>query len=702
MGECAMQMTVGIGTTSSQTGTGPQNAGPVETTASPLVQVLSDGWRAIYPDIAETGISPANISVSRPGFNVNANPVLQVDTVGITTRVRLPYPDQETLTHDHVALSDFVYANDAIEGTANSSTRAYPKPIAMWLNHDREQARASVHVLRLAVAHAYARQGRPVAAVKFIASDGTAQVEQIVSEMAAIRYDASGLSVPHFAAEMDLSQLAQGVLLTIDAVIYPWVGEAFTISLDADAYPSPNLTTLRLLNDRTGGYGAAFAYVDVTLGDDGAGVVSADVSTAQAAPFATIAAAVAAVEVFNLGAYGRANDTGGASVRLVEGVHSLGIFKTQGGSVDVPLVIEAADPAKRDTTILTDGGASTFNSIPAMLKLRDVTLRKTGGSVVFLDSGANSASNLLVTENCLWDANSTNYYGAWVYRVGRFFQVNCGIGAGGDPKQGNFFSTEATMVTAVGCERCAGTITYQAAGCSGLPEFTMRAATGARPDMTGLFLGWNVFTNGSTSNPIISISTPIGPRGVALVGNVVESWGSTSNAAIRLNADSDTNPSQNVVIQHNTVAGERANLMYLDGAVDVSKTAYVKFNLFERLNIKGDVFASRGANIGNWSARFRVGWSHNAIMDGSNNAASYGPASWLGEIGSAGEATGSMYAFENDASHRGTGMGGGDYTPLAGSTMPVVPIGFAAYSVDLMGNPIVAGQSRVGAITTVA
>ncbi len=694
-----MQMTIGIGTQLGQTATGGSDAKPVALPKTNLIQILSDGWRGVLPEGHDLSAEPETFTVSRQGFDASASPVLHDDMVNITTRVRLPYPEEALITDNQVALSDFIYAGDIPDGVTNNSSRDYPKPIAMWLNHDREHAKIAVHTLRLAVAHAHARGGRPVAAVKFIATDGENTVEQVVSTMTATRFDASGLTIPHFAADLDLSELAQGALLTIDAAIYPWVGDAFTISVDADSYPSPNLTTLRLLNDHLGDYGTAFAYVDSFAGNDVTGLASATAPNAELAPFATIQAAVTAIRAFNVSAFGRANDAGGGIVRLVEGLHSFSAFKSQGSSVDVPLIIEAADPTKRENTILSDGGSSKFNGIPATLKLRNLTLRKTGGSVVFLDSGANSVSSLLVTDGCIWDANGTSNYSAWVYRVGRFFQINCAIGQGGDPRQGNFFSTEATMVTAVGCESCAGTITYQAAGCSDLPEFTLRAATGSRPDMTGLFLGWNVFSNGTTNNPIISIGAPIGPRGAAFVGNIVESWGTTSNAAIRLNADSDANAAQNVVVQHNTVVGERTNLMYLDGAVNVPKTAHVRFNLFDRLNIKGDVFASRGANTGNWPVRFKVGWSDNAVLNGSDNAANYGPASWLGEITSAGEVTGITAAFENDASHQGTNAGNGNYSPIPGSDIPVLPVGMAAYPVDLMGNQTVEGQSRVGAIT---
>ncbi len=697
-----MQMMIGVGIELGQNAKDNGVIVPPMGPVSLITHVAGDGWQATHaaPDEVDPALTPAPVTVARRGFDAAGTAQIVDDHVFPTARVRLPYPDQLTLTEDQVALSDFVYADDAIDGVTNASQRPYPKPIAMWLNHDRDRATSAMYTLRLAVAHAHARNGRPVAAVRFIVSDGTAQVTQLVSEMSTISYAASGLSVPHFSAEVDLSGLAQSALLTVDAVIYPWVGEAFTLSLDADAYPSPNLTTLRLLNDRTGAYGTGFAYVDVALGDNASGAVSADAGSAATTPFASVPAAVTALRGFNAANFGRVNDAGGGVVRLVEGVYTQAAFKAQGAAVDIPLVIEAADPAKRATTILTDGGSSTFNGIPPLLKLRNITLRKAGGSVVFLDSGANSAASMLIAENCIWDAGNTNYYGAWAYRVGRLIQINCAIGAGGDPGQGNFFSSEALMGTAIGCQRCAGTMTYQAAGCSDLPEYNLRGPLGARPAMDGVFLGWNVFTNGTTANPIVSISAPIGPRGIAFVGNVVESWGVTTNAAIRLNADSDKNPAQNVVIQHNTVVGERANLLYLDGPVNVEKSAYVRFNLFHRYNVKSDVFASQSGNVGNWAARFKVGWAHNASIEGANNASSFDAISWLGDTACPGEIAGVAPLWQDDRSHSGSDTGGGVYAPLPGSGLPVVPMGQGAYPSDLFGHGILGGQSRIGAIGT--
>jgi hypothetical protein len=665
-----------------------------------VTQIASDGWQATYPapPAFDPESTPETLRVTRQGFDQSASPAQSVEDLTLMARVRDPYPNQGTLSADQVALSDFVYAGDAIAGVSNTSTRAYPKPIAMWLNHDRERASGATHTLRLAVAHAHARAGQPVAAVTFILSDGLSTVEQTVSNMTATTYAASGLSVPHFAADMDLSALAQGALLVVDAVIYPWVGTPFTISVDADAYPSPNLSTLRLLNDRTGAYGTAYAYVDATLGDNGTGVVSQVAANAQGSPFASVTAAATALKTFNSTTFGRANDAGGGIIRLEAGTHVRSNFRSAGASVDIPLVIEAANPANRATTVFTDGGSSTSSGTPYQLKLKNITLQNQGGSVIFLDSGVGDMLGLLVTENCVFDRTAGSSWGAWVYRVGRFQMLNCGIGPNGDPMATHRFSAVAKTVQSIGCDQPLGTLLYGSVGSSNVNEFIWRAAEGPKPEPAGVFLGWNVFSNGTTTNGIVTAQRPIGARGFAVVGNLIEAWGSVTGPTLQINADNDTSVTQNVVVQANTIVGERANLLYLDGSTNVEKSGYFRANVFERYNIKGDIFASQSGNTGNWSMRYKVGWSHNAALQGANNETGYSTSSWLGEIPGLGGVTGIAAGWSDDRSNVGSDTGSGSYLPTAGSALPMLPAALACYNVDLKGAPFVPGASRIGAV----
>jgi hypothetical protein len=667
----------------------PDGAAPPVVVPPPVVpqtqvtEVLAQGFQALHADT--DAFDPAQtLIVRRVGFDQTGAPAQYDETLALTTRVRQPHPDHATLSADRVALADFVYAGDVVAGVTNNSTRTAPAPIAMWLNHDLEWARATTHTLRLAVAHGHARGGSPVAAVKFIASDGAMTVEQIVSAMEVAQYAASGLSVPHYAAEMDLSTLQQGALLTIDAVIYPWVGAAFTISQHGDPYPSPNLTTLRLLNDGAGSYGTVFAYVDATAGDNATAVASGAAATAQAAPFATVSAAASAAVAVNGSLNGRAHNSG-VVIRLEPGVHThSGGFR--GANVaGMPLVLEAADPAAVATTVFQDRGSSLTGGIPRLFKVRNLTLRKTAGNVIFLDNGGNDATSKLIVENCIWDANGTSDYAAWVYRTGLFWQIDCT----GYMRQSSQFGVVYKRCIGIGCRDAAnGSGMVHLLGCAG-EGFT------PHPDSIGTFAGWNFFSRGSGVNRMVGNDSAIGPRGFALVGNIIESWGSHTDPTIQINADGNVASVENLVMMHNTAVGERLNLLYLDGSENVEKSAYVRSNVFELINTKGDVFAGESANTGNWAVRYKTGWAYNAALSGSNNGTSYSPASWLGEIASEGEVYGIDPVWADDRSNEGSGAGGGDYTPQAGTQLPLLPADLAAYPVDLFGRSI--GTAPIGA-----
>ena len=135
-----------------------------------IVAVGSEGWRATYasPGVFDPVGDPRPLVVERPGHASTGLSSTVTDVLTVMSRVREPWPNDQTWTTDDVALSDMVYAGDAILGVANNSTRTYHKPQAVWLNHDREIAESATFTARLSVAHAHARKGRPVAAVRAV------------------------------------------------------------------------------------------------------------------------------------------------------------------------------------------------------------------------------------------------------------------------------------------------------------------------------------------------------------------------------------------------------------------------------------------------------------------------------------------------------------------------------------------------------
>ena len=677
---------------------------PVTTT---ITTIQADGWRATddAPPVEYDPVgAPVTLTVTRQGFDTTGAAVPVDDVVTVMKRVREPYPNQGTLTASDAALSDFVYAGDTIAGVTNDSTRAHPQPICYWLDHDLQRAVGQSYTARLAVAHHHARQGRPVAAVKFIATDGVTSVEQTVSAMTSVAY-ASGLSVPCFEAALDLSALMADTLVTIDAVVFPWVGAAFQASVDGSPYPSINFTTMRVLNDAA--YGTAYAYVDATNGSDATGVVSETPATAQAGPYATIDAAASAVQSFNNATFGR-NSASGGIVRLEPGTHTQGDFSSV-AVTDIPLVVEAADPAQKASTIWQDGGANNADINPDLLKVRNVTLQATDDFAVrlFSNNAGAGSSNMLVLDGCSLrkDPAKSSFWAAWINAVGRFWAIEVDSDA---TSAFNVFSSLNTMINQIGCSgRVGGGGVYNAAGCRGEIGYGNNGlGPGSdREVANGQFFGHHHLTL-TTNGRIMNFGQPVGPRGLAVVGSVLEFTGSLSSNTLWVNADGDTKAVENVVVQHVTSVGERINALYNDAGF-AAKSGQFRNSAFEEWNSKSDVFATDGAYVGNWPVIHHVGSEALGFLTGSASADTFGAGSWLGEVQPLGSVTGTSAAplnpdWADDASADGSGLGGGDYTPGTATELPTIPAGRSAYPFDLKGNAIPDdGTAFVGAAQAV-
>ena len=150
----------------------------------------------------------------------------------------------------------------------------------------------------------------------------------------------------------------------------------------------------------------------------------------------------------------------------------------------------------------------------------------------------------------------------------------------------------------------------------------------------------------------------------------------------------------------------RSNWLYQDtGTATVSKRGYMRFTVHRERNTKTDIFGTNANLVGNWPAVNNVGGRANAAIKGGNDGnATPGIGRWVGEVAALGDAYGSLgtplaVAWVNDQSFDGAKGGNGDYTPGAGSVLPVIPAGLAPYSVDQKGRAVPDnGTAKIGAI----
>ena len=490
-----------------------------------------------------------------------------------------------------------------------------PRPVAIWLHPGPARAEGGSFTARLAVARRYARAGRPVAAVRLVASNGTNEVEALVSAMDVIAFETSSLSVPHFAVALDLFAIAPDALITLDAVIYPWVGESNDTRIHGAPPPAISFGTTRVLNAVAP---APLAYVDLA-GSNASGTVSTDPASAAAAPFATLAAAAMAV-----GPNG--------TVRLNPSSHMLSVFA--GAPLgESPLRVEAADPAARDATIVRAPTTALQSSIPDRLHLRDLTLRKgTATNYYVFDAKAGAdGEHIIVAENGLFDDAGLGTVGTnFLARVGRCWLIDCAATAK-DTAQAS--STFAKMCNLIGCGDYMGsTAVYNAAGCRGADFLVISDGYGVgdRPLAPGQLFGWSHFSRNSLSRSAFEIGRPIGPEGLAAVGCVFEGLDG-SRAVMGINNDGDVEPARNVLVYQCTVVGQRANFLYQDtGSARVDKEGSIRFLMFEEFNTKSDVFWQSGNLVSNWGAIYRAGFRSNAALRSDspgNGAPGVGPGS---------------------------------------------------------------------------
>lgn len=669
--------------------------------------ITADGWRITYdapPSEFDPVGDPKYVAVKRgSGYSAAGVSASLSENIEIMKRTRLTDPNENTLTIAQASIRNFIYDNDTVyddagaeDGVTNNSTRLYPKPIAMWLNHDRDVADAASYTVRMVVFHAHGRLGKPVAGVRFTATDaGVGSVSVDVNAPVTHTFTGSGLSACVYEGSLDFSSLADGDLCTIDAVIYPWVGNAFTVSTDADTYPSPNLCVLKVFNNYQGTAAPIYAYVDGV----GAGTPTASTTeaTALANPFADDAAALAAIETLD------GTDVDRGVVKFMAGTHLL--QNTNARTVTDRPPIYTRDPAAAKSAVNLQNRQTVQNHMLDMLKVYDVTVQRGDSAFAYQwANGGASASDMdhmIIFEDVDFDLNGFSAQTPTLAQVGRLFQVNC---TGDNIGQHNIFlSSSACAILMWGCSgSCAAPAiqTYGAVGCTNWNTGSIVGITDdntvTTPAKTGMVWAFNKLNRSDNDGGLADFGGyTVGDRGLAWVGNVVEGYGGAfTQMLLRVSADTDNSPVQNLVMQMNTVVGQRCNLLYNESG-DIDKSCYEVGTLTRTTNTKGDVHASQPYD-GNWAVRFQVGKAGVVSLRGDEGGRSvYSPLSWLGEVAPLYGGTGSTGTpidpgFAADRSNDGSpNTGNGDYAPTPANLASYqIPGALIPISVDLEGNAI--------------
>lgn len=671
------------------------------------------------------------VYVKRRGFsgvNVAAEPV---DAVRVMSRFRKRYAgstpnhteweDVDTAANPdavRAVLNEFIYSDDTIFGAdgaedaiTNNSTLDYPLAIPRWLNAPYTRVSGSDKIY-LFVDHAYARNGKPVAGVRISLSDGTTTITVDATDMVKKAYTASGKTAPCYEFAPDWSALDDDTLITIDALIYPHVGDIYQASVDgSNTDHTANFGVLRVWNTSAT---LRYFYVDPTS-PSGSPVTSTTPATAAAAPFANIVAGLTQAQTDSGGTL--ANVIG----RLVEDTHVLSDIS--GFSItDAGIVIESAPGAAAANVVLRHEVANDDEYLADIMHIRDLSMDHHDSVSNFRwgSDATKGSKNYLCLENILGVVSGaiTNFSFS---DTGIVTCINCSgenlkVARSANTIEANFYGCAGAWFYEPGAKSASST--YNIVACSNFGESTafvfsnQTADTLKTAEKIGQVCAFSELSSGEGSDAIIVIDGVVGVRGISLSGNVGESWGTHAAQGTYANADDNQSATQNLVCRQFTFVGDdsvgRFNWLYAPASsVTVIKRGFLGNGILANLNTKTDIYDTNGASLGNESEFYRVGDGNLMVLDAGVNSDYFGPGNWMGEVRplntTDGQAGTQDPGFQDDQSNGGGDAGDGDYRPtiadMANDLVPAVDVRFLC---DLNGtNWALDGSDAKGALAAV-
>lgn len=371
--------------------------------------------------VYDFGLGPNNdpenakviFTVTSPGYDATGNITTITRTIHGTKQVRKAHPDNAVIDEStsggiltvKVALSDYIYAGDtSITATigsgfytstgtpnnsvtnfsvTNNSTLAYPKVIGRWAWPGYERVTGDF-LVEVVAFNQFARNGKPLAAVTFTASDQSGNsVVRTVTEMTKSTRSGDANQVLVYAATIPVAGLNQGEIITVNFEAYPWVGNTNAVlrsatTGDGVAQPDERLGPLIQLNDKNGTYGIGYAIVS-NSGNDTTGQVYASQAAAEAGnAYLTIERAAQAIRTYHNANFAR-NNAGGGVVLLTEGTYQFpgATAATLGASMDTWLIIKPASTALKANTIIN--GGNNIGMQATRLKIEGLTLATSTG-----------------------------------------------------------------------------------------------------------------------------------------------------------------------------------------------------------------------------------------------------------------------------------------------------------------------------------
>jgi hypothetical protein len=662
--------------------------------------------------LSYTNIANATIvfTVVSEGYDSSGNLGTITRTVYGTSIVRQPYPshasNQDVTTTIRIALSDFIYNDDknggagtsgvdpivaikfgAIKNEAagdeisnpvtnfrciNSSTLDYAKVVGNWAWPGYSTVSSTVD-LEFVAFHRAAKDGKPVACVRFDVTDqSTNTASQTVTAMSVSNKLTAANDVGFYSSSISTTTLDQGEVLTARARAYPWVGDSDSVLDTGDAVntmPTPLYAPQYYRNDKSAAWGG-FACCDDISGVNATGVVYSSKAAAEAGmAYKGISSALTALQSYNNTNYGH-NDAGGGTIVLKAGTHTLN--STNGGTMTEWVTVMPMEGETKENVIVQPGAANAV--LPGKLKLSGVTF---GGNANYF-RGLNTS--LLWLHDCAINTSG----------VLTLYETPASYATANTGTMANGFSLWSTTNTSWSIVRGNNmSVQYFATNWVILGNNSVVPTSSVNiPTRDNSVFAYNtVFArNGTVHTDLNNLTIS---HGIAVVGNIFESL-SASQPAMQIAADSSDTNAHNVIIWHNTIAGQRYNAGYNDSGstARLRRNWSQKYNSFRDWNNKDDTFTTaNAARTGSWTVGYGVGFQ-------SNN---YETSTFPGEYPGF-DVTIGVPGYVADNSYTGAGTGNGNYAPDTSSALKGrIPTGQRVITCDLYGNNIVE-NGDIGAI----
>lgn len=598
-----------------------------------------DGAAYNYGIAGATGTSKFYFVVTSDSFDATGSPSTRNRTIyGVATE-RTPGAATKNETESGgdlivlVALSEPVYNDDTISSIAvasawctnsgsgggsetsnaytgsvtNSSTRDYHVPFGQWDMMPWDRVTADFRV----AFQAFHIHG--IACVKFTATGaGSSHSETAtVTTQTARQSSRTSLYTSAFEATIDISGFTQDEKINLKAEVFPRVGDTKLNTDDNSAlYVISGYAPIYVVCDKNDTL-RQYAVVNVSTGNDGTGVVSGTLATAEANKYATIKAAI---------------DGNATCVYLEGAAHN---FASRSSTKTYNQWIEVL-PHPDEASAVTVTVTGTFPSPAAVrLKFQDITLAVSTNLSVFYASGkpgwylafqdVTFATGTTVAENIV-DFDGL-YYKDCVFANGSQWKLTT---AGADRFRYWFDGCDIDSAGVFG-----GAVwRFVACQLDGAIQWLLTASEGTKPHNVCILHSEITNYGGSSQIQWFSYATQ---QGNAMVGNVIEADTSDVTPSQLLSICEDSAfDIDHIIIAHNTIVGERSNIFYQStgSTTYYSRGLLIVGNIFTELDTKHDAFGTPNANrIGRWDMNYGCGVRGNMSIQ-SNFYPEYAGVPW--------------------------------------------------------------------------